>query len=258
MRIIRTIKNLKPEIADSRDNGLKIGFVPTMGALHDGHLSLVKYAREHSNFVVVSIFVNPTQFAPNEDFDSYPRNETDDKEMLEAAGTDILFLPCSDELYNDGFDSDIKAGVASNGLESIFRPTHFDGVVNIVNRLFEAVKPDIAVFGEKDYQQLQVIREMVGNLDIPIEIIGAPIMRDSHGLALSSRNAYLSAAELKIARTLNKVLQEYVQNNDIDTAKNILLSNGFNKIDYIEERWGRVLIAAWLGTTRLIDNIQLK
>ncbi len=253
MKIIRT----KAELQSAINHNDKIGFVPTMGALHAGHLSLVKLARENSDFVVASVFVNPTQFAPNEDFDSYPRDEKGDAAMLESAGADILFSPTAEVLYHDGFDSDIKAGSAAQGLEATFRPTHFDGVVNVVARLFDAVKPDIAVFGEKDYQQLQVLTEMVKTYNMPVEIIGAPILRDEHGLALSSRNAYLSADELKIARKLNVIVRKCAQDKNINSAKETILDAGFKKMDYIEERWGRILVAAWLGKTRLIDNISV-
>ncbi len=257
MKIIRTKNDLSSEIAKRCEAGDKIGFVPTMGALHDGHLSLVKCAKQHSSCVVVSIFVNPTQFAPNEDFDSYPREEEKDAKQLETVGADILFLPTKEALYPDGYGCAIKAGKAAQGLEATFRPTHFDGVVNIVSRLFDAVKPDIAVFGEKDYQQLQVIKEMVETYNIPIEIIGAPIVRTDQGLALSSRNAYLSEDEIKIASTFNKILRNATQTKNLDKAKDELLSSGFDKIDYIEIRWNRVLGAAWLGKTRLIDNFHV-
>ncbi len=258
MKIIRNKKELNTEIHERRKNGDKIGFVPTMGALHEGHLSLVKSANEIAKCVVVSIFVNPTQFAPHEDFDQYPRTEQYDAELLENAGVDILFLPTENDLYPDGHESYIKAGAAAQGLETIFRPHFFDGVVNVVNRLFKAVNPDIVIFGEKDFQQLQVIKEMVTELDLPIQIIGAPIVRDSQGLALSSRNQYLSDDELKIARSLNKILLECTQTNDIDKVKKDLLSIGFDRIDYMEMRWNRTLVAAWLGKTRLIDNMPIK
>lgn len=254
MIISRTVEELDTTLSSIRQNSKTIGFVPTMGALHAGHLSLVDLAKQHCDLVIVSIFVNPTQFAPHEDFDSYPRTEETDAKKLEAAGVDVLFLPTEAVIYPNGRDSTIKAGDAANGLESDFRPHFFDGVVNVVHRLFMSVKPDIAVFGEKDYQQLQVIREMVDRLSLPIRIIGAPIARDSYGLALSSRNAYLSADELDIARQLNFILRDAVRSGDIGTANRDLLAAGFQKIDYIEIRDDRILAAAWLGKTRLIDN----
>ena len=258
MDIIRTQTGLNTALSNRREQGEKIGFVPTMGALHEGHLSLIQCAQQHSECVVVSIFVNPTQFAPHEDFDSYPRDEVQDGKKLDDAGVDILFLPTERVLYPTGYDSDFKAGDAAQGLETTFRPHFFDGVVNVVYRLFNAVKPDIAVFGEKDFQQLQVIKEMVENQNLPMEIIGAPIIRDEHGLALSSRNAYLSEGELDIARQLNQILITTAKKQNIEETKKSLLSAGFDKIDYIEKRWNRILAAAWLGKTRLIDNIPTK
>ncbi len=258
-----TVKTI-PELQSALNNRGRIGFVPTMGALHEGHLSLVRIAKEKSDVVVVSIFVNPTQFAPHEDFASYPRTVEKDSAMLAAAGADIMFLPSEAEIYPSGKDSRVKAGEAAQGLESDFRPHFFDGVVNVVHRLFDAVKPDAAVFGEKDFQQLQVIREMVANLKLPIEIIGAPISRDAQGLALSSRNAYLSAGEIDIARQLNKTLRQIAEKikggedhlSVITQATDILLTIGFDKVDYIDIRWDRILAAIWLGKTRLIDNFE--
>lgn len=255
MIVVRTLHGL--ENAKAEYNG-KMAFVPTMGALHAGHLSLVSLAQEKADFVAVSIFVNPTQFAPNEDFDSYPRDEAEDLKKLDDSGVDIVFLPTEELLYPDGHATNITAGEAAKGLETDFRPHFFDGVVNVVHRLFEAVKPDIAIFGKKDFQQLQVIAEMVENLGMPIEIIGAEIARDEYGLALSSRNAYLSDEELKIARTLNVVLRDAAKSGDFEAAKARLLENGFDKIDYVDGRWDRILGAAWLGKTRLIDNVNNK
>lgn len=251
MQVVRT----QTEIDAIRKDIKELAFVPTMGALHEGHLSLVRLAKQHAKHVIVSIFVNPTQFAPHEDFDSYPRDHETDLKQLEHEGVDIVFLPTEDVLYPDGFESAITARASGQGLETDFRPHFFDGVVNVVYRLFNAVKPDFAIFGEKDFQQLQVITEMVKEQNMPINIIGASIFRDEHGLALSSRNAYLSEDELKIARTLNVILKNAAKTNDLEAAKIQLLENGFDKVDYIEKRWDRVLVAAWLGKTRLIDNI---
>ncbi len=261
-----------------RAQGLKIGFVPTMGALHEGHLSLVDIALKKADRVIASIFVNPAQFAPHEDFDTYPRKEAHDITRLEQRGTHLIYLPQTEEIYPEGAASNIKAGEAGQGLETDFRPHFFDGVATAVNRLFEQVQPDSAVFGEKDFQQLQVIREMVAAQNMPIDIIGGPTMRDDEGLALSSRNAYLSEDELQTARQLNKVLRETASSlraqrsnpdsglprrpKDLlamtDKAKEQLLEAGFNKIDYIEPRWSRLLAAAWIGKTRLIDNVEIK
>lgn len=225
-----------------------LAFVPTMGALHAGHLSLIEAARRHGT-VAVSIFVNPTQFAPGEDFEAYPRDV--DSDIAQIEGVELVYLPRVEDLYPDGAFSDVKAGKAAQGLETDFRPHFFDGVCSVVKRLFDHVRPDVAVFGEKDYQQLMVIREMVENLSMPIKIIGAPIIRDEHGLALSSRNAYLNEDELEIARQLNVILR-----SDHPTPET-LLKAGFDKVDYVEERWGRILAAAWIGKTRLIDNLPI-
>lgn len=255
MHIVRTQKELTEALALQRMSGASIGYVPTMGALHAGHLSLVKCAKEHATCVVVSIFVNPTQFAPDEDFDQYPREEEKDARKLEEAGVDILFLPTQEAIYPDNMDSPVQPGPAAQGLEADFRPTHFEGVVNVVSRLFQAVQPDVAVFGEKDFQQLQVIREMVKTLGSDIEIIGAPIARDEYGLALSSRNMYLSDEERDIARQLNKIVYQATQDHDTDKAEKALKEAGFDRVDYVAARWGRILAAAWLGKTRLIDNM---
>lgn len=255
MKIVRNKEELK--IARDSLSG-KVGFVPTMGALHAGHLSLVTLAETKADHVIASVFVNPTQFAPHEDFDTYPREEGKDAEKLRAAGVDILYLPTAGDLYADGYDSPVQTGKNAQGLESDFRPTHFAGVVNVVYRLFQAVRPDVAIFGEKDYQQLQVIREMVAQYTLPVEIIGAPIARDEYGLALSSRNAYLSAEELAIARKLNIILKDCARTGDTQTAKDLLLEAGFQKIDYVSLWNGRILAAAWLGKTRLIDNFPLQ
>ncbi len=253
-----------------RQWGGNVAFVPTMGALHEGHLSLVRLAQEKADKVVVSIFVNPTQFAPHEDFDAYPRDAQGDLKLLETTGVDAVYLPGATEIYPDGPQITTHAGKAAEGLESDFRPHFFDGVCTVVRTLFEHVQPDIAIFGEKDYQQLMVIKEMVEALALPIEIIGGPIMRDECGLALSSRNAYLSPEELEIARKMNVILRESasslhgssVQSMDhthkaCDDAKEKLLTAGFDKVDYVEERWNRRLAAAYVGKTRLIDNIAL-
>ena len=252
MKIARTIEELGACKAGLGKG--KFAYVPTMGALHEGHLSLVRLAKEKGDYVIVSIFVNPTQFAPHEDFDEYPRQEGEDAKLLEAEGVDILFLPTEDVMYPDGKDSDIKAGSNAEGLETTFRPHFFDGVVNIVYRLFDAVKPDIAVFGEKDFQQLQVVTQMAKAETLPIEIVPGPIYRDESGLALSSRNLYLSDEELPIARQLNVVLREAAKSGDLKAAEQKLLDLGFDKVDYVASRWNRILGAAWLGKTRLIDN----
>ncbi|MCB1681944.1 MAG: pantoate--beta-alanine ligase [Alphaproteobacteria bacterium] len=265
MKSVHTRDGVQELVAEARKGGKTIGFVPTMGALHEGHLSLVRIARREAGCVVVSIFVNPTQFAPHEDFSAYPRTEEKDLSLLEPEGADIVFLPTAAELYPDGFGAALAPGPAAQGLETDFRPHFFGGVVNVVSRLFHAVKPDIAVFGEKDFQQLQVIREMVEKLHQPIKIIGGPIIRDEYGLALSSRNAYLNPEELLIARTLNRVLFDAAdamrkggKAEDVcREARFRLLKNGFDNADYVEVRWDRILAAVWVGRTRLIDNVAI-
>jgi pantoate--beta-alanine ligase len=234
--------------------GFKVGFVPTMGALHEGHLSLVRLAQARADRVVVSIYVNPTQFAPHEDFDSYPRTIEADLALLDQEGVNLVYLPSTDEIYPHGAAVTTRAGDEGQGLETDFRPHFFDGVASVVHRLFEIVKPTLAVFGEKDYQQLMVIREMAQREGLGIEIIGGEIARDAHGLALSSRNAYLSAEELEIARMLNQIVYKAAEDGDLAAAREMILACGFDKVDYVEERWGRVLAAAWIGRTRLIDN----
>jgi pantoate--beta-alanine ligase len=249
-------------IARWKEAGARIAFVPTMGALHDGHLCLVRLARTKADKVVASIFVNPAQFAPHEDFAAYPRTLERDLALLQREGVDLTYTPDETQIYPDGRETRVKAGVQAQGLESDFRPHFFDGVVNVVYRLFNQVQPDVAVFGKKDYQQLRVIHEMVEAEKLPTEIIGAEIARDEHGLALSSRNAYLSAEELEIARMMNQIIYKAAfdvgngapETAALDEAKESLLTCGFDRVDYVAVRWGRVLAAAWLGRTRLIDN----
>lgn len=263
MKIARSFDELQTLRADIEG---RVGFVPTMGALHEGHLSLVHLARENADNVIVSIFVNPTQFAPHEDFDTYPRDLDADAAKLDAIGANLVYFPTEADIYPNGPQITVKAGKAAKGLESDFRPHFFDGVATVVHTLFEQVQPDIAVFGEKDFQQLQVIREMVQSKNMPIEILGAPIARDEYGLALSSRNAYLSEGELEIARMLNQIIYkaafDIAQNTAsvdeaLSTAKEAILTCGFDKIDYVETLGERILTAAWLGKTRLIDNAQI-
>ena len=190
MELIRTESELRKLIWSWRSAGDKTVFVPTMGALHEGHLTLVRLAKKHGTRVVVSIFVNPTQFAPGEDLDAYPRTEKEDTRLLKAEGVDLVYVPDPQTMYNVHHATSVKVGGVAKGLETDYRPTFFDGVSLVVTKLFNRVQPDAAIFGEKDYQQLATIRRLVEDLDMPIEIIGAPIARDDHGLALSSRNAY--------------------------------------------------------------------
>lgn len=265
-----------------KKEGKTIGFVPTMGYLHEGHLSLVRKAREVSDVVVVSIFVNPTQFAPNEDFSKYPRDEEKDKLLLSKEGVDAVFIPSAREIYPDGFQTYVEVTKVTSGLEGESRPTHFKGVTTIVTILFNCVMPDAAVFGQKDAQQAAVIKRMVNDLKMNINIIVAPIVRESDGLAMSSRNIYLSAKERKDALVLSsslrfasemvaagerepeKIIQEMkkkidaVDSSTLDYIK-IVDSGSFEEADILA--FGGeyfILIACRIGKTRLIDNVLLE
>ena len=269
---VRSVAELRAETNIWKTNGAKIGFVPTMGALHAGHLDLVKRAKRLADKVVVSIFVNPLQFAPSEDLDRYPRDEAGDVAKLEAAGCDLVYLPTVDALYPRGFVSRIEMSGPALGLETDFRPQFFSGVATVVMKLFNQVGADLAVFGEKDFQQLAVVRVMARDFDLGLDIIGAPTTREADGLALSSRNAYLSPPERAVAPELHRQLQLIAASPDpdaaIEDAKAALTKLGFGKIDYISLRDAdtlglvsesttakRLLAALWLGKTRLIDNI---
>lgn len=275
--VARTIAALRETVSGWRRQGFTVGFVPTMGALHDGHLSLVREARQRADKVVASVFVNPTQFAPTEDLDAYPRQEARDAELLAGAGCDLLYAPSAAEMYPDGVTTTISVGAPAEGLEGAFRPQMFGGVALVVSKLLHQVQPDVAVFGEKDWQQLMVVRRMVRDLDMPVQIIGLATARDGHGLALSSRNAYLSEAELQTARRLNGVLAEAgakaAQGGSVADAEAwaeaALKAAGFDTIDYVAIRRAddlspfdggldgpaRILAAAKIGRTRLIDNM---
>ncbi len=275
--ISRTIADLRAQVKEWRRQGLSVAMVPTMGALHDGHLSLMREALSRADRCIVSIFVNPTQFAPTEDLDKYPRQLERDLERLAEVGVQLAFTPSPDEVYPEGFATKVVVGGPSAGLETDFRPHFFEGVATVVSKLFLQATPDCAVFGQKDYQQLCVVRRMCRDLDIPVEIIGAPTVRDAHGLAMSSRNAYLDAGQLAIARQMNVILYSaaaaIAQGADPDketaSASRALLDAGFSNVDYVAVResgslgpWqpeteGRLLAAAWLGSTRLIDNVAI-
>ncbi len=272
-----TVLELRGRIGAWRREGARIGLVPTMGALHAGHLSLVRLAKSRAERVIVSIFVNPAQFAPNEDFDRYPRKLDEDLEKLAAMGaTDLVFVPPVSEIYPEGFATRIEIGGPALGLESDFRPHFFAGVATVVARLLIAAIPDVAVFGEKDYQQLLVVRRLVADLGLETEIIGGPVKREDDGLALSSRNAYLSPAERDVAGRLNRVLVEVaglaragIAIADAEEAgAKALRQAGFDSVDYVAIRDAsslarldqagddmRVLAAAKIGGTRLIDNM---
>ena len=275
--VVDSVAALRAQVSDWRRDGLRVAMVPTMGALHEGHLSLIRIAREKAERCVVSIFVNPAQFAPSEDLDKYPRQLARDLDLLATVKADLAFTPTVGAMYPSGFATRISVGGPSAGLESDFRPTFFEGVATVVAKLFLQATPDCAVFGEKDYQQLCVVRQLCRDLDLPVEIIGAPTIRDAHGLAMSSRNAYLDEAELAVARQLNVILHKAAaalaagahQDDATGEASRALIAAGFQKIDYVEAResltlapWrrdraGRLLAAAWLGKTRLIDNVEI-
>jgi len=276
-QIVTTVAELRHRIRSFRHDGLRVGLVPTMGALHAGHLSLVEEAEKHADAVIVSIFVNPTQFAPHEDFDRYPRALMADAEKLGTAGeTDLIFAPSVGEMYPPGFATRIEPGGPAAGLESDTRPHFFAGVATVVAKLLLAAMPDVAVFGEKDYQQLLVIRRLCADLGLAANIVGAPIVRERDGLAMSSRNAYLSPEDRKVAAQLNGVLQgliAYLHDGAPipeaeDKGRRALLAAGFASVDYVAvraaedlsaiaalDRPARVLAAAAVGSTRLIDNM---
>jgi pantoate--beta-alanine ligase len=266
---VRTLPALKAELVALRAGGATVGFVPTMGALHDGHLALVRHAKSICDKVVVSIFVNPLQFAPTEDLDRYPRDEAGDIARLQSVGCDLVYLPTVDVLYPKNFVSRIEMNGPALGLETDFRPQFFSGVATVVSKLFNQVRPDVAVFGEKDFQQLAVVRAMVRDFDMGIDVVGLPTVREADGLALSSRNAYLTPEERTIAPKLHQTLEAIRDGAEIEQAKIDLQSAGFGQVDYIalrdadtlgeitpETKSRRLLAALWLGKTRLIDNIQ--
>lgn len=277
---IRTLSELRTVLSEYRMAGRSIGFVPTMGALHDGHVSLVETARQQSDISVVSIFVNPTQFAPGEDLETYPRTEEADIARLAAVDTDIVYLPSVEEMYPEGSLTNVGVEQMSDLLDGIYRPHFFYGVATVVARLFIHVQPDLAVFGEKDYQQLQIIRRMVRDLGFPIKIIGGATIRDPDGLAQSSRNTYLDEAGRGRANVMSSVLHRAAIRLSIgrpvetvlSEARARILAAGFDKLDYVSAvdpmtlkdlpsgpvspgAEGRVLGAAWMGPTRLIDNL---
>jgi pantoate--beta-alanine ligase len=263
-------------VATLREDGGKIALVPTMGALHAGHMALVAEAKRDAAHVVASVFVNPAQFGPNEDLSSYPRREASDARMLEEAGCAILWAPNAVTMYPEGYATTVSVSGVSEGLCGASRPGHFDGVATVVAKLFNQVRPDVALFGEKDYQQLAVIRRMTRDLNLPIEVVGVPTQRDADGLALSSRNIYLSDAERIAARALPRALGEAAQairdgepvKEAVAIARGKLGAAGFDPVEYVElrdadtlepvsalSRPARLLAAARLGKTRLIDNL---
>jgi pantoate--beta-alanine ligase len=276
VQTIRSVDLLRESVAALRADGGAVALVPTMGALHDGHMALVEEARKRAPHVVASIFVNPMQFAPTEDLARYPRRLAKDSAMLAEAGCALLWAPEVDEMYPAGFATTISVSGLTEGFEGAVRPGHFDGVATVVAKLFNQVRPDIAIFGEKDFQQLAVIRRMVTDLDMGIEIVGVPTQRDEDGLALSSRNVYLTDAERAQARALPRALGEAAGAvagggavaEALQKAEAAILKGGFDSVDYVAlvdaenlavvdrlERPARLLAAARIGATRLLDNI---
>ena len=278
MKTETTIQGLSASLTPARSARKIIGFVPTMGNLHEGHLNLVREARKLCDVVVVSIFVNPIQFGPNEDFENYPRTLEHDSHLLADVGCDIVFAPSVEQMYgNKPRFTNISVSDITNDLCGLQRPGHFDGVAVVVTKLFNIVQPNFAFFGQKDYQQLAVIRQFVRDLNIPLEVIGVPITRAEDGLALSSRNGYLTEEQRKIAPSIFQSLKAAEQElhngvslvEVLENIKHTLTQAGFI-VDYVEARTPELqkieafnqnvilFIAAKLGTTRLIDNLQVK
>ncbi len=275
MQVIRERDALAAAVAEYRSEGARVVLVPTMGALHAGHVSLIEAAKRPGTKVVASIFVNPRQFGPNEDLGRYPRREMADIRMLTEAGCDAVWMPSVDTMYPDGFATTIHVSGVSEGFDGAARPGHFDGVATVVTKLFNQVRPDAAYFGEKDFQQIAVIRRMVADLDMGIEIVGVPTQREDDGLALSSRNIYLDADErakaVALPRALGVAARAIARGEDVvavlDDARTTLTAAGF-EVDYVAladaetlavepaaDRPRRLLAAARMGSTRLIDNV---
>ena len=277
---LTSIAGLRGILSTWRKASETIALVPTMGALHEGHLELVSAAKSQADRVVVSIFVNPTQFGPNEDFERYPRRQEKDVAALKKAGVDAVWLPAMDEMYPNGFSTSIHIAGVGEGLDADFRPGHFDGVATVVTKLLNQVAPDVALFGQKDYQQLCVIRRVVADLDMNTRIVGVPTVREADGLAMSSRNAYLSETERKAAVQINRILRHSASvlkhesrplDETLEKAQQLLLDAGFRSVDYVKlcdsktlaildayKPGSRLLMAGTLGTTRLIDTLAVE
>jgi len=274
--IIRTVPALRQTVAGWRAEGLKVGLVPTMGALHEGHLSLVRAGLARTDRVIVTLFVNPKQFNNPADLAAYPRTEDSDAAKLAGAGAHILYAPNAEEIYPEGFSTTVSVAGASEGMEGRFRPGHFDGVATVVAKLFLQSGADLAFFGEKDFQQLQVVRRMASDLDIPIQVVACPTIRETDGLAMSSRNVRLSPTERTLAPRLAAVLLDATEKLSagaeaeplLAKAKEALGRAGFGEVEYVELRSAatlapltrasepaRLLAAVWLGQVRLIDNV---
>lgn len=278
MKTATTVAALRETVAAWKRDGLTVAVVPTMGALHEAHLALLRKAREHADRTIVTIFVNPKQFNDPADLASYPRTEAKDTAMVKGEGADLLFVPAPAEMYPDGFATAVSVAKVSEGLCGAHRPGHFDGVATVVAKLFNQTRADVAVFGEKDFQQLHVIRRMARDLDIPITIVPCPTVREADGLAMSSRNARLSPDDRRTAAQLSQTLFDAARKiaagdpvaNVIAAARERLLKAGFRAVDYIELRAendlrpltqagepARLLAAAHLGPVRLIDNVSV-
>ncbi|WP_020401259.1 pantoate--beta-alanine ligase [Kordiimonas gwangyangensis] len=276
--IVRTVAALRETVNAWKREGLRVGLVPTMGALHHGHLSLVHAIGEKADRVIVSIFVNPTQFGVGEDFEKYPRTEVEDCRKLETTPASLVFAPNAAEMYPKGFASSVSVSGISDRFEGALRPGHFDGVATVVSKLLLQSMADVAIFGEKDYQQLAVIRRFVADLNIPVEIMGGTLIREDDGLAASSRNVYLNAEERVIAGQFNVILRQLVRDVEgganlrvaEDTAKQALMDAGFLSVDYVSvvdcetleplahlNGEARVIAVARLGGVRLLDNMAI-
>jgi pantoate--beta-alanine ligase len=281
LAVVRTVAALRLRLGEWRADRRTVALVPTMGALHKGHGALIDAARRAADRVVVSVFVNPTQFSPGEDFAAYPRDEARDAAFCDEHGGDLMFAPGVAEIYPDGFATSVHVAGLTEGLCGAFRPGHFDGVATVVAKLLIQAAPDTAVFGEKDFQQLVVVRRLARDLDLGTAILGVPTVREADGLAVSSRNAYLSAEERRIAPALNRALRDAAARiagggdaaAACDDARQHLLTAGFTSVDYVacveeealapvtafdDARPARVLAAVRLGRTRLIDNLPVK
>lgn len=276
--IVRTVAELRTIVAAWRREGARVAVVPTMGALHKGHLSLVRAALEKADRVIVTLFVNPKQFNSAADLDAYPRTEKEDAAKLAPVGAHVLYAPDAAEIYPHGFATTVSVSGVSEGLCGVFRPGHFDGVATVVAKLFLQTGADLAFFGEKDFQQLHVVRRMARDVNIPISVVGCPTVREGDGLALSSRNALLSEAERAIAPSLAEILFATAGRltagaplqATLGEAKAAILAAGYREVEYLElrteddlapfdslDRPARLLAAAWLGDTRLIDNVEV-
>jgi pantoate--beta-alanine ligase len=279
VQTVRDMSQLGSALVALRAGGHRLALVPTMGALHDGHIALVEEARRQADRVIASIFVNPLQFGAGEDLDRYPRQEEEDARRLEAAGCDLLWMPTAQQMYRAGFATTVSVGKLSERWEGEARPGHFDGVATVVTKLLTTVRPEVAVFGEKDFQQLAVIRRLVLDLQLGVNIVGLPTVRDSDGLALSSRNAYLSSEErqqaLALPQALHRAAEDIGGGTEVEqvlrSTEKSLTDSGFSRVDYvalvdaatlepISAPAGRMrlIAAATIGSTRLIDNVPVE